>query len=188
MVAGLHALDVGHEVGHLHAGEGFKEGWDLGGDFGHFASNFAGTCPSVVAGGDDGDFADLAERLCHGSDDVGHVGDELVDDCGLGPFLVGCGFDVHDPGFGFLHLDLLLFLDLKDLDLFGDDLLLHDAGLELVGLVGLGLLSAALLGELSFPDVEGALSLGLLGERGGFGDDALLVRGGLGNCGFAVGH
>ena len=47
----------------------------------------------------------------------------------------------HD--FGFLHLDLLLFLDLLHLHLLGDDLLLHDVGLDLVGLVGLRLLPLA---------------------------------------------
>ena len=43
--------------------------------------------------------------------------------------------------FGLLHLDLLLLLDLLHFHLFGDDLLLHDVGLKLVGLVGLGLLT-----------------------------------------------
>ena len=42
--------------------------------------------------------------------------------------------------FGFLHLDLLLLLDLLNLDRFGDDLLLHDVRLDFVGLVGLRLL------------------------------------------------
>ena len=40
----------------------------------------------------------------------------------------------------FLHLDLLLALDLLDAHRLGDDLLLHDVGLDLVGLVGLRLL------------------------------------------------
>ncbi len=43
--------------------------------------------------------------------------------------------------FGVLHEDLVLLLDLVDLDLFGDHLLLHDVGLDLVGLVGLRLLA-----------------------------------------------
>ncbi len=87
--------------------------------------------------------------------------------------------------FGLLHLDLLLLLDLLDLDLFGDDLLLHDVGLELVGFVGLGLLAACGFGELGLLDVEVALGLGLFGERERFGEDALLVGGGLGDGGFA---
>ena len=45
--------------------------------------------------------------------------------------------------FGLLHLDLRFLLDLLHLHLLGDDLLLHDVGLQLVGLVGLGLLACA---------------------------------------------
>ena len=77
------------------------------------------------------------------------------------------------------------FLDLLDLDLFGDDLLLHDVGLELVGFVGLGLLTACGFGELGLLDVEVALGFGLLGEGEGFGEDALLIGGGFGYGGFA---
>ena len=77
------------------------------------------------------------------------------------------------------------FLDLLDLDLFGDDLLLHDVGLELVGFVGLGLLAACGFGELGLLDVEVALGLGLFGQRGGLGDDALLIGGGFGYGGFS---
>ena len=47
--------------------------------------------------------------------------------------------------FGFLHLHLVLFFHLPDLHGFGHHLLLHDVGLDVVGLVGLRLL---LLGRL----------------------------------------
>ena len=87
--------------------------------------------------------------------------------------------------FGLLDLDLLLLLDLLDLDLFGDDLLLHDVGLELVGFVGLGLLTAGGFGELRLLDVEVALGFGLFGEGEGLGEDALLIGGGFGYGGFA---
>ena len=246
--ARLHRFHVGHQVVKVHAGEGLEECGDLRGDLGHLAGDLVGAGRSVVAGGDDGDLVDLAERLGHGADDVGHVGDELVDDGGLRPLLVGFGFDVHGFGFGFalleddvgfgfalqpggcgaafgfhgdarlfgvgdvfdaltldlgafedggdellfvtedfglLHFDLLLLLDLLDLDLFGDDLLLHDVGLEFVGFVGLGLLAACRFGELGFLDVEVTLGLGLFGERERFGEDALLVGGGLGHGGFS---
>ena len=87
--------------------------------------------------------------------------------------------------FGFLHFDLLFFLDLLHLHLLRDDLLLHDVGLDLVGLVRLRLLLAALLGELRFLDIQIALRLGLLGQRLRLGQHALLVGSGLGDGGFA---
>ena len=55
------------------------------------------------------------------------------------------------------------FLDLLHLDLFGDDLLLHDVGLQFVRLVGLCLLTTRRLGELRLLDVEVALRLSLFG-------------------------
>jgi len=42
--------------------------------------------------------------------------------------------------FRLLYLDLLFFLHLLDLHLFGNHLLLHDVGLDVVGFVGLSLL------------------------------------------------
>src|SRR5205085_1699743 len=63
----------------------------------------------------------------------------------------------------FLHLYLLLLLDLAHLDLFGDYLLLHDIGLNVVGLVGLGLLLLSGFEVLRTLDIEVALRFGLLG-------------------------
>ena len=86
-----------------------------------------------------------------------------------------------------LNLELLLFLNLLDLHLFGDDLLLHDVGLDLIGFVGLSFLAAALLGKLCLLDIEVALRFGLFREGCGLGDDAFLVGGGFGDCCFAEG-
>ena len=49
--------------------------------------------------------------------------------------------------FRFLYFDLLFFFDLHDLHLLGDDLLLHDVGLDVVRFVGLRLL---LLGDFEY--------------------------------------
>ena len=86
---------------------------------------------------------------------------------------------------GFLHLHLALFFDLLYLDLLGDHALLHDIGLELVGLVGLGFLPAGRLGKLRLLDVEVALGFGLPSERSGLGDHAILVARSLGDGRFA---
>src|SRR5579864_1732172 len=101
----LHGFDVRHELVKVHAGEGLDKCGDLGGDLGHLAGYLAGSGDAVVAGGNDGDLIDFAERFGHGTDDVGHVGDELVDDGGLGPLLIGFGFDVHRFGFGLSFLE-----------------------------------------------------------------------------------
>src|SRR3984885_713099 len=103
--AGLHGLYVGHEIVKIHTGESLEERWNLSGDLRHLAGDFAGSCRAVVAGGDDGNLVDLTKRLGHGTDYVSHVGDELVDDCGLRPLLIGFGFDVHGLGFGFSLLE-----------------------------------------------------------------------------------
>ena len=76
---------------------------------------------------------------------------------------------------GFLHLDLLLALDLLHAHRLGDDLLLHDVGLDLVGLVGLRLLLLDRLDVVGLLDLEVALRLGLLGLRQRLGEHALLV-------------
>ena len=77
--------------------------------------------------------------------------------------------------FCFLHLDLLLLLDLLHLHLLRHDLLLHDVGLDLVGLVGLRLLPLDGSLVLRLLHVEVALRLGLLGQRQRLGQHALLV-------------
>ena len=64
-------------------------------------------------------------------------------------------------------------------------LLLHDVGLDLVGLVGLRLLLLDDLQVLGLLDVEVALRLGLLGLRQRLGEHALLVGLRLGDGGFA---
>ena len=65
--------------------------------------------------------------------------------------------------FGFLHFDLLLFLHLLHLHRFGDDCLLLDVGLNLIGLIRLRLLFLNQLGVRSFLHLEIALGLCLLG-------------------------
>ena len=87
--------------------------------------------------------------------------------------------------FGLLHLDLPFFLDLPHAHALGDDLLLHDVGLNVVRLVGLRLL---LLGDfeiLRFLDLEVALRFGLLGLRQRFRQHSLLVGLRLRDRGFA---
>src|SRR5271168_2485998 len=59
----------------------------------------------TVAGGDDGDLVDLAERLGQGAHDVRHTGEEFVHDGGLVVFLESFGLDVHGLGFGFALLE-----------------------------------------------------------------------------------
>src|SRR5277367_6588396 len=59
----------------------------------------------TVAGGDDGDLVDLAERLGQGAHDVRHAGEEFVHDGGLVVFLEGFGLDVHGFGFRFALLE-----------------------------------------------------------------------------------
>src|SRR5207247_1895193 len=82
---------------------------------------------------------------------VGEVFDALTLDLGALEYS-GDQLLLVAEDFGLLHLDLFLFLDLLHLDLFGDDLLLHDVGLELVGLVGLGFLTTCGFGELRLLD------------------------------------
>ena len=71
------------------------------------------------------------------------------------------------------------------LHLFGDHLLQHDIGLQLVCFVGHGLLAAALLGILRLLDIQIALRLRLPGLRGSLGDDTFLVGLRLGDGGFS---
>ena len=52
----------------------------------------------------------------------------------------GDQFALAPLDFRILHCDLPVLFDLVDLDCFGDHLLLHDVGLDLVGFVGLRLL------------------------------------------------
>ena len=87
---------------------------------------------------------------------------------------------------GVLHLDLLLLLDLLDLHLLGDHLLLHDVGLDLVGLVRLRLLLLGGFQILGLLDLEIALRFGLRGQRLGFRQHPLLVGLRLGDGGFAL--
>src|SRR5262249_9055208 len=64
---------------------------------------------------------------------------------------------------GFLHLDLLLAFNQLNFHLLGDHLLLLDVLLDLIGLVGLGLLLLDQLGIGGLLDFEVALGFGLLG-------------------------
>ena len=64
--------------------------------------------------------------------------------------------------FGFLHLDLVLFFDLADFHRLGDHLLLHDVGLDVVGLVGLRLLLLGQFEILRLLDFEIAVLLRLV--------------------------
>ena len=89
--------------------------------------------------------------------------------------------------FRFLHLDLVLLFDLVDRDFFGAHLLLHDVGLNFVGLVGLRLLPLHHFQVLGLLDFEIALRFGLLGLRKRLGEHALLVGLRLGDGGFARG-
>ena len=70
---------------------------------------------------------------------------------------------------------------------FGDDLLLHDVGLDLVGFVGLRLLPLDSFEVLGLLDFEIALRFGLLGLRERLREHAFLVGLGLGDGGFAHG-
>ena len=83
------------------------------------------------------------------------------------------------------HFDLLFLLHLLDLHLFKDHLLLHDIGLDVVGLVGLRLL---LLGGFEIQrslHFQIAGGFGLFGLRQCFREHAFLVRLGSGDSGCA---
>src|SRR5262249_52822224 len=104
---------------------------------------------------------------------------------------------LHDGGgqlavatedFSFLHLDFVLLLHLMNGDFLGAHLLLHDVALDLVGLVGLGLLLLDHLEVFGLFDFEVALRFGLLGLGQGFGEHTLLIGLGLGDGGFAGGE
>ena len=82
--------------------------------------------------------------------------------------------------FGFLHLDLLFFLNLLNLHSLGDHRLLLNVGLDLISLIGLRLLLLNQLRVGSFFDLKIALCFGLLGLRERLGEHALLI--GLGLC------
>ena len=73
------------------------------------------------------------------------------------------------------NLDLLLLFHLLDLHRFGDHLLLHDVGLDVVGFIGLGLLLLGGFQILRFLDFEIARGFGLFGLRQGFGQHAFLI-------------
>src|SRR6202040_2542693 len=90
---------------HLHAGEGFEQRRHLRCDFGDVAGQLVRAGGIAVAGGDDGDLVHFAEWLGEGTHDVGHAGDELVEDGGLVIFLIGFGLDVHRLGFSFTLLE-----------------------------------------------------------------------------------
>src|SRR6266705_3369065 len=77
--------------------------------------------------------------------------------------------------FRFLHFDLLFLFDLHDLHLLSDDLLLHDVGLDVVGLVGFCLLLLGYFEILRFLDFKVALGFSLLGLGDCFRQHALLV-------------
>ena len=87
---------------------------------------------------------------------------------------------------GFLHLDLLLLFNLPDLHGLGDDLLLHDVGLDLVGFVRLCLLLRNRLFKSGLLDFQVALGFGLVGRRQRFGHYAFLIRLRLGHSGCAL--
>src|SRR5262249_13764333 len=77
---------------------------------------------------------------------------------------------------GFLHLDLLFFLDLLYLHLFGYDLLLGDVLLQLIGFVSLRLLALHGLQIAGLLDIEVTLGLRLLAQRQRFCENPFLVR------------
>src|SRR5271156_1991393 len=192
----------------------------------------------AVAGGDDGDLVDLAERLGQGAHDVRHTGEEFVHDGGLVVFLESFGLDVHglgfrfalledDFGFGFtlrangggaafgfadealtlgvgdgldalaldfgllehggdefafaaldfgvLHFDLRFAFHLLYFHGFGNDLLLHDVGFNFVGFVGRGLGFLGHFEIAGFFEIQIAFGFGLLGQAGGFRENAFLI-------------
>ena len=93
----------------------------------------------------------------------------------------GNQFALDALDFSVLHQNRLLMLHLLNLDLFHHHLLLHDVGLDLVGLVGLGLLPLDSFEVLGLLDLQVALGFGLVGEGKGLGKDAFLVSLGCGD-------
>src|SRR5271165_5591768 len=183
----------------------------------------------AVAGGDDGDLVDFAERLGECAHDVRHAGEEFVDNGGLDvhgfgfglallednfrfrfalradgggaafgfadkalPFGVGDGLDTLALDFGLLehggdefafaardfrvlYFDLGFALDLLHFHGFGNDLLLHHVGFNLIRFIGRGLGFLGHFQVAGFLDVQIALGFGLFGQRGSFREDTLLV-------------
>ncbi len=92
--------DFAEQLGHLHAGERFEERRHLRRDLGHVAGKFVSARRIAVAGGDDGDFIHLAERLGQSAHHFRQAGDEFVEDGRLVVFLEGLRLDVHRFRFG----------------------------------------------------------------------------------------
>src|SRR5262252_1320237 len=97
--------DLAEQIGDLHAAERFKQCRNLGGDFRNVTGELVGAGGVPVAGGDNGDLVDLAERLAKRANYVGETAEELVDDCGLVVLLEGLGLDIHRAGFGVALLE-----------------------------------------------------------------------------------
>ena len=94
----------------------------------------------------------------------------------FGPFQHGCDqFFLAAVDFGFLHFDLLLFFDLLHLHLLGDDLLLHDVGLDVIGFVSLRLLPLGNFDVLRLLDFKIALRFRLLRQGQRFCQNPFLI-------------
>src|SRR5438045_1115377 len=106
--AGWLVADSSHfreQLGHAHSRKRFEERRNLRRHFGEVAGDLVHPRRVAVAGGNDGDFVHVGKRAGHGSDDLGHAGEQLVDDRRLVVLLVGFGFHVHGFGFGFTLLE-----------------------------------------------------------------------------------
>src|SRR6516165_8353861 len=96
---------LAEQIGNPHAAEGFEERGNLRSDLGDVAGELVGSRGVAIAGGNDGDLVDFAERLAEGTDHIRETGEELVDDGGLVVFLEGFRLDVHRTGLGVALLE-----------------------------------------------------------------------------------
>src|SRR5579862_6192165 len=158
---GLHVHGLGFGLAFLEDDFGFRLA--LRADGGGLAVGFHGQLRFLGFGQCLDAFALHLRRLQHGGDQ----------------------FALAPLDFGVLHGDFVLFLYLLDLHLLRDHLLLHDVGLDLISLVGGGLLLLHDLVIVGLLDLQIARGFRLLGLRQRFGQHPLLIGLRLGHGGRA---
>src|SRR5918996_5844371 len=97
--------NLGKQLGELHSGERFEQRWNLRRHLRHVTGNLVHAGGIAVARRHHRDLVDISKRGSERLDNLRHVADELVDDCGLIVLLVRFRLDVHRLGFGLALLE-----------------------------------------------------------------------------------